>query len=395
MRRRRKRKKNDNQSSENELLNEAPDHSSKKPSLNSSATKPFAESLHLPQKTGPIDRLGEIDDPEQNSTYAINKEFSLPSAEDRKQLRASRIVREGSNLEEPEPSPSKTRSTPLDARAELQKRRSEKSIKASLPIAPNTDELRKLDEDDLMSENSLQPVAVTSPVTVSASIPELETTPTPSSSVPEESDEDPVVHSFRGWLKRTLASLSLLEQASVGLLIITLLVAAFWSTSVVSARIPNTIIASKLRYPLKGESVVVANYESYWRKPIREGASADEGVSSNIQIIPVVELTLAAESKAKALRFLFRNEDGRYVGDSTTVTISGSNYQPAIDVTAVTSGKKAIIRSTTGFEFEGELIAYLADDDFQWEVVILESKDGKTFTEFMAIPISANRREQS
>ncbi|MGJ8724226.1 MAG: hypothetical protein ACSHYB_06695 [Roseibacillus sp.] len=212
---------------------------------------------------------------------------------------------------------------------------------------------------------------------------------------PEANKADSEKFSFRTLVQNSLGSLSLIEQASLGALTVILVVAAFWSTSVVSARIPNTIIASKLKYPLKGEAVVLASYESYWRSPIREGENIDEGVSESIEIIPEVKVSLDSNSKAKALRFLFRDEEGRYVGDSSTVKISGSTFLPSENVTSSTKGKSAIIRSTTGFEHEGELISYLADETFQWEIVILESKDGIEYTEFMAIPISANRKDNS
>ena len=222
-----------------------------------------------------------------------------------------------------------------------------------------------------------------------------ESAPSSPEATEEVIENDSEVRSVRSTIQNALGSLSIVEQASIGLLTVILIVAGFWSASVVSARIPNTVIASKLKYPLKGDSVVIASYDSYWRSPIREGEKVDEGVSESIEIIPEIKITLAPDSKAKALRFLFRDEEGRYVGDSSTVRISGSKFLPSENVTSITQGKSALIRSTTGFEHEGELISYLADEKFQWEVVILESKDGLKFTEFMAIPISANRKDNS
>lgn len=199
--------------------------------------------------------------------------------------------------------------------------------------------------------------------------------------------------SLRSLAAKVFGSLSLLERASLGLLATILLIAAIWSTTILSASIPNTVIASKLKYPLKGESVVIEKVESYWRSPRREGEQTDEGVSLSIEVIPEVRVTLDPQSKAKALRFLFRDEDQRLVGDSSTVQMSGGKFLPTNDVTASTKQNVAIVRSTSGFQHEGELISYLADDQFQWEIVILESLDGREFIEFMAIPISATRKD--
>ena len=228
---------------------------------------------------------------------------------------------------------------------------------------------------------------------IESSVPEPlpEETPTPSPAAKSPLEESSLSSIF----KRKLGSLALYEKASLGMLLVILVAAAIWSSSVVSARIPNTVIASKLKYPLAGDSAVLASFDSYWRSPIREGDNIDEGVPESIELIPLVKVSLDPKSKAKSLRFLFRDEEGRYVGDSSTVRISGTKFLPSENVTAVTEGNTATIRSTTGFELAGELISYLADENFQWEVVILESKDGVNYTEFMAIPISANRKDNS
>ncbi|GHC65984.1 hypothetical protein [Roseibacillus persicicus] len=266
------------------------------------------------------------------------------------------------------------------------------------------DRLGELDEDDLTLEP--EPSPTTEPEPARSDEPSLE--PVADQSTPEKpSPSEPTLpetspprgsnqkdySSLITMGKDALGSLSILEQASLGLLFVTLLAGAIWSSSVVAARIPNTVIVSKLKYPLKGESVVIAELDSYWRSPIREGDDTDEGVSESIEIIPEIQITIAPESTAKALRFLFRDEEGNYVGDSSTVELSGGNFLPASDVTTSTQGNVATIHSTTGFQHEGELISYLADEKFQWEFVILESKDGREYNEFMAIPISARRKD--
>lgn len=337
------------------------------------------------------DELHDLgDDFEDESPSQSDTSISLPSGENKKELRTIR-------------------------RAEQTAASKDHKSEDELAESPRKHRLRKTSEiatsqkDELGSLDELQDESPSSAVDdlPKAPLPE----PKPESEPELQSDSEPVAvadispdsppskdsppNSAKDWVKSRLTSLSLVEQASLGILITILLVAGIWSTNVVSARIPNTVIASKLKFPLKGESVVIADLESYWRSPIREGKEVDEGVSESIAIIPEIKVTLHPDSEAKALRFLFRDEEGRYVGDSSTVLISGANFAPAEDVTATTKGKVAIIRSTTGFQHEGELISYLADENFQWEVVILESKDGEKYTEFMAIPISANRNDKS
>lgn len=194
-------------------------------------------------------------------------------------------------------------------------------------------------------------------------------------------------------LKQGLRSLSLVEKVAIGLVTVVLTVAAIWSITEVSARIPNTVEASKLKFPLKGDYTALANLETYWRSPIREGADADEGVSETVKLIPEIVVTLDPKSQAKALRFLFQDENGRYSGDASTVKISGANFLPSDSQTADTKGASATVRATTGFQHEGEIISYLADDQFQWELIIFESKDGRTYQEFISVPISAIRKD--
>lgn len=107
----------------------------------------------------------------------------------------------------------------------------------------------------------------------------------------------------------------------------------------------------------------------------------------------MVKVTLNPESKAKALRFLFKNEEDRYAGDASTLIASGGKFSSSNTKSAKVKNKQASVNSTTGFYNEGALIAYLADQKARWQIVILESKDGKEFQEFISIPISAIRND--
>ncbi|MBK1833393.1 hypothetical protein [Roseibacillus ishigakijimensis] len=189
-----------------------------------------------------------------------------------------------------------------------------------------------------------------------------------------------------------LAAFSPLEKILCGLFLIALLGGIIATRITLSQHFTPPVEASRLKFPLEGKSLVVANAETYWRNPVREGANRDEGVSRTIELIPEVKLTLGDNSQAKALRLLFRDEEGRFAGDPTTLTLTGSTFALSTSPTAVTAGSTATIRATTGFKQEGDLISYLADDNFTWEFVLMESADGQNFEEFMAIPISAKRK---
>lgn len=355
------------------------------------ATKP-ATAPNVPGSSAQIqdsDLELELDNSfDDDFTPNIESTVSLPSGDNKKEMRPLR--RESSS-----PAVEQTNET------EEKEERTKKSDSASQP--PKRQPMREVAQAKTLVQDDLGHLEDDFDDSTDATPPSEEEAKAkstdPADALSESSSEGvatlPLSVSIRKLATKALSSLSLLEQAALGLLVLTLLIAGIWSTSILFSQIPNTIIASKLKYPLKGDSLVVESLESYWRSPIREGANIDEGVSETIEIIPEVKLTLHPQSSAKALRFLFRDEEGRFVGDSSTVRISGAKFLPSDSVTASTNGATTIVRSTTGFQHEGELISYLADDTFQWEIVILESKDGEEFTEFMAIPISANRNDKS
>ena len=402
MSRRRKRKKlnpsEDNDLGESKVPSPSesepkkPSKAEEKPSIKADEEPP---SPKKPETVVDLDEELEIelgDDFELNEPSSPERQSSLPSSENKRQARTVRRV----DIAPEEAIESELLPEAESPAPEKKHRIVQSGEQAGAPeINSDNDELAKDDflekingkvDDDLET-----PEAVTSDIKDPEVEPAPEETPAPSLAADTNAEDQ----SLRSVALGNFKALSIIEKVSLGMLALILVVAAIWSSSVVSARIPNTVIASKLKYPLEGDSVVIASYDSYWRSPIREGENEDEGVSEAIELIPEVKISLDPKSKAQSLRFLFRDEEGRYVGDSSTVDISGAKFLPADSVTATTKGNTAIVRSTTGFEHEGELISYLADETFQWEVVILESKDGIQYTEFMAIPISANRKDNS
>lgn len=198
---------------------------------------------------------------------------------------------------------------------------------------------------------------------------------------------------LRKVLQRIFESLSNLEKASLGILSAALIILGIWTTSSVGAILPESQVTEKPKFPLAGDSVILADLETFWREPIQEGPNRDEGVSSTIELIPAARVTLAKDSKAKALRFLFRDEEGRAAGDVTSLQIEGGRFAELPGNTSLIDGATATIRATTGFLHEGEIISYLSNDDFTWHLVILESADGVSYSEFLTMPISARREE--
>lgn len=333
---------------------------------------------------------------DEGAPAQLESDLQLPTASDKKELRSQRklLVRDQSSED-----------ASLRERLAKRSRRSQRLASDELgelddlldtttPSPAAMPEKRPLDEaseetiaenpasDDLLPEKELKPE---SEVTAEATIAEAV--------APPEESELPLGPSLKSLLCSTLKELSNLEKASVGLLVAILSIAGIWATSAVVARVPDTLTNSKLKFPLQGQSVVLADFDSYWRTPIREGARKDEGVSQAIELIPSAVVTLDAGSKARALRFLFRDESGTYVGDSTTIDASGDKFIPGDNPNAVISGNKAIVSATTGFLNRGEIISYLSDETFRWELVIFESSDGEEFSELIALPISAKRKD--
>lgn len=333
---------------------------------------------------------------DEGAPAQLESDLQLPTGSDKKELRSQRKLLTRGQLDDEEP---------------LRERLARRSPR---PQKLASDDLGELDDLPATSHRSTAPIPekympddhseqAAARETVSSDLlkeeaaepePELvEEAKTPEAGGPRTEPELPVSSSLKSLLRSKLKELSNLEKASIGLLIAILSVAGIWASSAVAARVPDSLANSKLEFPFKGQSAVLEDFDSYWRSPIREGAQKDEGVSQAIELIPSAIVTLDASSKAKAFRFLFQDESGTYVGDSTTIDASGDKFIPGDNPNAVISGNKATISATTGFLNRGEIISYLSDESFRWNLVIFESKDGTEFSELIALPISAKRKD--
>jgi hypothetical protein len=247
-------------------------------------------------------------------------------------------------------------------------------------------------EKPVDSENApAEPIAASKNAPTSPAAALSEKKPAPASDEKASAEEDAAEGKLP--LRRRLAALSVLEKASLGILTVALLAFTIWATSSVAATIPENPDTKSADFPVAGESAVLASVETFWRKPVRSGEDIDEGVSRDIELIPGAKITLAKNSKAKGLRVLFRDEEGRYAGDATTLRIADGKFVDRGGNTSRIEGRTASVRATTGFLHEGEIISYLSDDNFQWHLVLLESGDGSEFKEFLAIPISARKKD--
>ena len=398
MSRRRKRKKQWNKDNKVDQKTNVPSSPERKDSKtpevpesqHSASSQPPAPSESIPSPKKPpapaLDEIDELDDDfEESGQLNTEEKISLPSPEDKKEIRTIRRTNETSSTDE----------QAQEALKENVPQKRQHLNRTAEKLSKQTDELGTLDDEELEELEARTPPIKSTPPTPQAEKPAAtEQIPEPKSTT--KTPDEPVEQiSLKDLGKKALNSLSILEQVALGALILILVIAAIWSSMIVSSRIPNTVIASKLKFPLKGESVVIASLDTYWRSPIREGDELDKGVPDSIKIIPEVKLTLDPSSRSKSLRFIFRDEEGRFAGDSSTVRMSGAKFSVSDDVTAITKGNNATIRSTTGFQHEGELISYIADETFKWDLVILESQDGENYVEFMTIPISSNRKDKS
>lgn len=262
------------------------------------------------------------------------------------------------------------------------------------PLEDETPE-EELSQDDLQGPQFRKHVPKDAPdKDTRPIIPEKKTSSNPEATTNQD-EESADAEGFRAIWKQALASLSTLEKASLGLLTAGLLVFGIWTISNVVAVVPENEVNARPKFPVTGESAVLQNVETFWKKPVLEGPNRDEGVSSQIELIPAARITLAENSKAKALRFLFRDEAGRLVGDAATLTIEGSQFVQTPGQGKVAAGNRAVatVGATDGFLHQGEIISYLSNQEFTWYLIILESADEVEFKEFLTMAISPRTEE--
>ena len=405
MSRRRKRNKQQAEKAE-EVLEQISDR------LN--ANEPTSSQEELPDQAQPVDELSDLETPH---TQAEEPPSSPPLVDDK--IKDSHSLDSGelessdklpTSAQKREPRSLRTNQSSEEEQSSTPRRERLKKSTPRRPIQPK-DELDTLDEEPVHLEQ-VDPLGA--PIDKTSLTAEVDAFAEPlddqsieslkdeiasqsenliSEELPQKDSSDKITLSWNELFQSKLSTLSLFEKGSLAALFLLLIISSFWITSVVTAQIPAFETSAKVKLPHKSELLSITNIETYWRAPVREGESRDVGVSSNISLIPVARLALGPETKAQSIRLLFRDENGEFVGDPSTLRLSADQFQATKEPNAKIKKNEVTVNSTSGFLHEGEIISYLSDTNFEWQLVVFESQDGQNYQELLSIPISANRKD--
>lgn len=165
--------------------------------------------------------------------------------------------------------------------------------------------------------------------------------------------------------------------AALAVLVVSLLTGAyFWSIHLLPKETPQWKL---VEYPVKGEHLEIKNATTYWRAPVAEGPDADP-IRRGTRLIPVVELELVGGPAA--LRLIFRDEEGRGVGDPI--------------IRFVPSSGKLALAATAGFEDPGMHAAYRTEQLEPWSVEVSEAAQvdapGSSFSKILKLNLSSDLR---
>jgi hypothetical protein len=132
-------------------------------------------------------------------------------------------------------------------------------------------------------------------------------------------------------------------------------------------------------FPIKGAMITVDSATSYWRQPVREGPETDT-FRRGTALLPVLVLKIA--DGRGAIRVLFRNDEGKGIGDPVTRTIQGAQTLE--------------IPATAGFDDIGMHAAYRTGGSKPWTIEVFEATSeasaGTDIKRLFEINISTDRR---
>lgn len=193
-------------------------------------------------------------------------------------------------------------------------------------------------------------------------------------------EDSPNAPSNQSLFKGSITSLSLLEKISL----ITIAAIFLISSGLLIFHFTNEIklqplTGDELVLPIEGKIFNVSAVETYWRKPIVEGENRDV-VRRGVKLIPILKLNIKGTSGA--IRILFRDSNGAFVGDSISHAISGA--------------ETLSFNATDGFDDLGMHAAYRTGESARWTIQVLEGLSvNAPITEFQTLfetKISADLR---
>lgn len=140
---------------------------------------------------------------------------------------------------------------------------------------------------------------------------------------------------------------------------------------------PKRVEASN--FPIAGKLVAIRSADSYWRAPASDGTGSEIARRGTV-LVPVVNLKVSGGPAA--VRVIFRDSDGKVVGDVLTRAV---NADSSLEVAA-----------TAGFEEVGMHAAYRTGQSKPWTVQLYEadspSAPSQDFKKVFEMRISTARR---
>ena len=228
-------------------------------------------------------------------------------------------------------------------------------------------ELEVTSETNQSAPITEEPIQEESSHSVSAS-PSQEISPSAIDDDPEQEDVDlsSDTHSEAPPLKvgkKILANVSLLEKASLLTLVVALVGLGIRGILTFLDEAPQgALIAFDKSFPIKGEKLTIAEVETWWREPIRQGDQTDRGVAPETGLIPVARIQLD-DSASETLQISFQDSSRESIGDTITLEVANGVFEA--------SGSNEItVTCTKGFEAVSELNPYVHGDTNPWSVAL-------------------------
>ena len=265
---------------------------------------------------------------------------------------------------------------PIEPRAS--KKTTSSKAKHDFPLREREGEI-ELEEGEASTGDSSKPAAAPAPA--AESLPEAESAEAPATEETTEGGEAEATAPASGNPPAKLEKIGLISLGGV-----LLGIGIWWLTGLLSSVRTTNLDEGFPDLPAKGEFTEISNIVSFWRKPVREGASADVATADTVYI-PVVEITLE-ESQSGVLRVIFRDSEGNFIGDTITRSFSGGNFND-------TGSDTAEFAATDGFHQASAFNDYRVGDD-RWTAEIFEGPSvnaaGSRFTQILTTPLFPKQR---